>query len=238
MSLGAGVLDPDGRDPWPLPSASRRTPAFDRALRHSRFVRILRIVLPLVCFAALAVVVVLNSSTRTLSLHHVSSSGVVLNGTSITMQAPQLNGYTRDRRAYHLTSQTATHDILNPTKLDMVNVHATLAMADASTTELTARRGHYDSNKDLLLLDGDIVVRNNTGLTARFVRARVEPSRGLMSTDQPVDISMPDATLRADAMELGESGDVLRFSGNVVMHIAAPPPAAAATETVGAGQVR
>src|SRR5215470_3455637 len=83
---------------------------FRAALRHSRFVRLLRVAIPTaVVFGAVMIVlsVYVFDPLRALAKLPGSIGGLVVSGTVITMQAPRLAGYTQDRRPYVVTARAA-----------------------------------------------------------------------------------------------------------------------------------
>src|SRR4051794_887144 len=102
---------------------------FRRAIRHSRLVRTLRIGIPLtVTIGTIAtfVVMTLFDPLQALVKLPVDISGLVVSGTKITMQAPRLVGYTRDKRPYSLTARAAEQDITKPNELELQDISATM----------------------------------------------------------------------------------------------------------------
>jgi lipopolysaccharide export system protein LptC len=43
--------------------------------------------------------------------------------------------------------------------------------------------------------------------------------KGTVSSDEHVDVKLTNGTLTADRLRITEGGDVIRFEGNVVMHL-------------------
>ena len=43
--------------------------------------------------------------------------------------------------------------------------------------------------------------------------------KGTVSSDERVDVKLTNGTLTADRLRITEGGDVIRFEGNVVMHL-------------------
>ena len=75
---------------------------FRAARRHSRWVRILRIALPLAVVLAFVVVTLMTylNPLRMLAKLPIDIGDLVVSGTKITMEQPRLSGFTRDGRAY------------------------------------------------------------------------------------------------------------------------------------------
>jgi lipopolysaccharide export system protein LptC len=44
-------------------------------------------------------------------------------------------------------------------------------------------------------------------------------NKGTVSSDEHVDVKLTNGTLTSDRLRITEGGDVIRFEGNVVMHL-------------------
>ncbi|MGY3106926.1 LPS export ABC transporter periplasmic protein LptC [Bradyrhizobium sp. LM6.9] len=194
---------------------------FAGAARHSRLVRILRIAVPTTVAVAMAVIVVavstfLNPFKIPVKL---DSGNLVVTGTKITMESPHMSGFTPDQRPYELWAKTATQDITDPDHVDLHDLRAKVLMEDQSTLFLDARTGRFDNKQQQLDLHKDIFLRTSTGYEARLNSAFVDMGKGTVSSDEHVDVKLTNGTLTADRLRITEGGDVIRFDGNVVMHL-------------------
>jgi len=68
-----------------------------------------------------------------------------------------------------------------------------------------------------LRLEKDIRVRTDRGYEMRLEVADVAFKSGNVVSDRPVEIDMPDGTLRADSMQIENSGERILFSGNIAI---------------------
>lgn len=192
---------------------------FRRAIRHSRMVRTLRVGVPLtivVVAAAAFVAVSVFDPLRALVKLPVDISGLVISGTKITMQAPRLVGYTRDRRPYALTARAAAQDVTNPNVLELQDIHATMETQDKGAFQLVANTGVYDSKADKLMLRQNIVV-TSANYEGRLSEAYVEIRKGYILSEKPVEVRTQQGTINANRLEVEESGDVIRFGRGVTM---------------------
>jgi lipopolysaccharide export system protein LptC len=191
---------------------------FRAALRHSRLVRFLRIGIPVfVVVGALIVVLsvyVLDPLGRLKKLP--SIGGLVVSGTSITMQQPRMAGYTQDRRPYVVTARAATQDVTKPDVATLQDLRATLEFKDAGKVELTARSGLFESRLDRLTLQDDILV-NSANYQAKLSEAVVNVRTNNMVSEHPVEVIMRQGTINANRLEVTNSGEVIRFEGGVTM---------------------
>ncbi|MCA1478454.1 LPS export ABC transporter periplasmic protein LptC [Bradyrhizobium sp. NBAIM08] len=230
---------------------SAQNPAYDAALaakfasaaRHSRLVRILRIAVPGAVLLSMAVIVgvsIFNPFRILMPKLPLDSGNLVVSGTKITMESPHLAGYTPDQRPYELWAKTATQDITDPDHVDLNDLRAKVLMEDKSTLFLDARTGRFDNKQQQLDLRKDILLRTSTGYEARLNSAFVDMGKGTVSSDERVDVKLTNGTLSADRLRITEGGEVIRFEGNVVMHLdkldepaatQPPPPEPAPTKT-------
>lgn len=210
---------------------------FASAARHSRLVRILRIAVPVTVVAALGAILavsIFNPFRVLMPNLPLDSGNLVVSGTKITMESPHLAGYTPDQRPYELWAKTATQDITDPDHVELATLRSKLLMEDQSIMLLDARTGIFDNKQQQLDLRKDIFLRTSTGYEARLSQAFVDMAKGTVSSDEHVDVKLTNGTLTSDRLRITEGGDVVRFEGNVVMHLdslnsdapaAAPQPA-------------
>jgi len=206
--------------------------AFRRAARHSRLVRILRIAMPVAIVLILGAVVLVSwlDPLKVLARLPVDAGKVVISGTKITMQAPKLTGYTRDRRWYELSARAAAQDITKPDVIELHDVHAKIESQDKSTMALSAARGAFSRKAGVLNLNDQIVLKSSGGYEMRLDEATVDTASGGIVSNKPVRILSQQGTLNANRFEVEKSGDVVRFS-DVVLNINAADTAGAGGES-------
>lgn len=193
---------------------------FATAARHSRLVRILRIAVPVTVILAMASIVVVSTFLNPFKIPlKLDSGNLVVTGTKITMESPHLSGFTPDQRPYELWAKTATQDITDPDHVDLNDLRAKVLMEDQSTVFLDARTGRFDNKQQQLDLHKDVFLRTSTGYEARLNSAFVDMNKGTVSSDDHVDVKLTNGTLTAERLRITEGGDVIRFEGNVVMHL-------------------
>jgi lipopolysaccharide export system protein LptC len=194
---------------------SRRDSAvvYRRALRHSRRVRLLRIGLIVMIGLVLVGTMIENYLPSVGGLHLPAEfSGLVINGTKITMQEPRLTGYTSDSRAYEFRASAAAQDITKPDMVQLEKIRAKMEMADKSVVHLWADTGIYDTKGDMLTLNDHIRLVSTTGYEARLSKALVDMRQGNVVSDTPVWVKLLDGDLNAKHLEIVDKGDVVRFT--------------------------
>ncbi len=216
---------------------------FAVAARHSRMVRILRVAVPaavLVSVAAIVLTSVFNPFRMLLPKLPVDMGNLVVSGTKITMESPHMAGFSADQRPYEVWAKTATQDVTDPDHVELDALRAKMLSQDQSTITLTARDGSMNTKDQLLDLRHDIHLQTSTGYEAWLSQAAVDMAKGDVTSDRHVDVKLTNGTLSSDRLRITGSGEVIRFEGNVVMHLdnmntapsdaSAPPAAEAAPE--------
>lgn len=185
---------------------------YRRALRHSRHVRWMRATL-ILAVSLVVLGLVIDNYWPTSGLRLPGEIGnLVIKGTKITMQSPQLTGYTSDQRPYEFTAIAAQQDITKPDFVELEQIHAKIAMADKSVVHLWADSGHYNMKTNMLDLKDNIHLVSSTGYEARLSQATVDVTKGNVVSDTPVWIKLLDGDLNAKHLEIIDKGDTLNFT--------------------------
>jgi lipopolysaccharide export system protein LptC len=195
---------------------------FAMAARHSRLVRFLRIFVPGVVgltMAGLIFIAVVNPFRMLMPKLPLDMGNLVVSGTKITMESPHLAGYTPDRRPYEMWAKTAVQDVTDPDHVDLNKLKTKLLMQDGSTVFLDSLTGLFDNKAQTLDLHKDIFLQTTTGYEARLTQAHVDLVKNTVDSDEHVDVKLTNGTLTSDRLHIINGGEVVRFEGNVVMHL-------------------
>lgn len=222
---------------------------FAIAARHSRMVRILRIAVPAAVALSMAAIVgvsIFNPFRMLLPKLPIDMDNLAVSGTKITMETPHLSGYTPDQRPYELWAKTATQDLTEPDHVELKTLRAKVLMEDRTTLTLDALRGMFDNKQQTLDLHKDIFLQTSSGYEARLSQAFVDMGKGIVTSEEHVDVKLTNGTLTSDRLRITGGGEVVRFEGNVVMHLdhlmtddaAAPGEGGASGEPVQSGRPR
>lgn len=205
-----------GTGAWSGPDVARQARAFANARRHSRFVRLLRYALPAFGLALLAGM--LASNLPGLLLRGPITVGrISVDDGALKMENPRLTGYTRDDKSYELTARSAAQDIATPGIVRLNMVEARITAADGGWTTIKADRGLFQSERETLDLEDNIVVRSDSGQAMRLDKARIELKAGTVVSRNPVELDALNGTLRADTMQIADKGEKMVFAGHVVL---------------------
>jgi lipopolysaccharide export system protein LptC len=215
-------LDERGVGAFAVLRQSDRARAFMRARRHSRRIRFMRLAIPgsIAVMGAVALLTMRLEPLRMLtglSGLPVDIGSLVISGTKITMQQPRIAGFTRDSRPYELTAHAAAQDVTKPDTIELQGLSGTSEMADHTVFSLTAASGIYDTKADRLTLQKDVVLKSSGGLVVRLSEAVIDIKSSNVVSEKPVQVDVAQGTVNANRLEVAESGDLIRFDGEVTM---------------------
>jgi lipopolysaccharide export system protein LptC len=148
----------------------------------------------------------------------IDAGRLVISGTKITMEAPKLSGYTKDRRWYELTASAAAQDITKPDLVELLEVRA---KDKSSTMFLAAKDGMFNRKAGILTLNNNISLKSSSGYEMKLDEAVVDTATGEVVSNKPVEVITQQGTLNAERLEVIRSGEVVRFIGGVVMNLQA-----------------
>src|SRR5262247_1525497 len=206
---------------------------FRAAARHSRMVRILRIAVPAAVILAMTSIIavsIFNPFRMLIPKLPVDIGNLVVFGSKITMENPHLAGFSADRRPYELWAKAAIQDLTDPDNVELQVLRAKVMMEDRSMVTLDARTGFFDSKQQILELKKDIFLQSSTGYEAKLSQALLDMNKGTVTSDEHVDVKLLNGTLVADGLKIINSGEIVRFEGNVVMNLVMDQPQAPPAE--------
>ncbi|HZR87279.1 MAG TPA: LPS export ABC transporter periplasmic protein LptC [Bradyrhizobium sp.] len=194
---------------------------FAIAARHSRMVRVLRIAVPAAVGLAMATVIGISLfNPFRMPMPKFDLGNLVVSGTKITMESPHLSGYSgEDRRPYELWAKTATQDVTDPDHVELHTLRSKVLMEDQSIVTLDAITGLLDNKQQTIDLHKDVHLVTSGGYEAWLSHAFVDMGKGTVDSEEHVDVKLTNGTLSADHLHISDGGGVVRFEGNVVMHL-------------------
>ncbi|MCC7348313.1 MAG: LPS export ABC transporter periplasmic protein LptC [Variibacter sp.] len=220
-----------GRHAWRPTGRSGAEPAFQRARRHSRLVRRLRVGIPGGIVGGVLLYMLASWLNPFGALPIVPSmSQMMVSGSRVTMDMPRVSGYTRDGRAYEMSAAAAAQDLKRPQFIEMKEIRSKVEMKDGSRVTVTADTGVYDTKTEIVQLQGNVLVVSSDGTEARLLEAVMDMRKGHVVSQKPVEVSMKTGRIAAKQMEVVESGEVIHFTGGVTMDVAANAVSAAPEE--------
>ena len=195
-----------------------RVDAFGLAQRHSRRVRVLKFVVPLVAALIAIAFPVYSYLAAPLSVR-VQADGTAFANGKLVMANPKLNGFTKQKQPYSLTALRAIQDVGKQDIIDLEGINAKVPLTADNVATVNASRGIYDRAANTMNLTSDVTVTTTDGVEAKFKSVFLDMGKGSMKTDDPVDVSRGGSRITADSMAVQDNGKVLVFESRVRVNI-------------------
>ena len=193
-----------------------RARAYRAARRHSLFVRVARMALPLGFLAALmGLALTTFTPWRTLVAPQLAFDSVSADGSTMTMARPRLSGFRRDGRPFSLTAEKAAQDLSHPSQAALTQVSGQMAVSDQLSLTLSAGGGVYDNSSQRLTVKDKVSLTSDTFALA-LDAADIDFRDGAMRSIGPVLVTRQDGSqIHADSFAAADNGRQLTFLGHV-----------------------
>jgi lipopolysaccharide export system protein LptC len=212
-------------------SEAGRAAAFGRAQQHSRRVRRLKLILPLVAIA-IAVAFPVYSYLVTPAPVAVKTDDKAFSDGKLVMANPKLEGFTKQNLPYVMTAVRAIQEVSKENVIALEGINAKLPIDAKTIATVDASSGTYDREKNTLDLNSTITITTTDGMVAKLKSAFLDMGKGNMKTNEPVDISRDGSRITSQTMSIEDNGKVLIFEKRVRVNID-PAKAKAANKTSG-----
>lgn len=199
--------------------AGDRTVSRRLARRHSQTVKILKIALPFsaLCTVAIFVVSLFKQQPLTSGLPDLKMPEVVAD--NLKMKNPHYEGYNPDGGKYWVKADTAQQDLKALGTIRLQGITGELTDANKQKTVLTATRGLFDSQANDLELYEAIDVKGEGGLAAKLTRASVKTKESIITSNEPVEVSMQAGTITSNQMTIRQKTKEYTFVDSVKMRV-------------------
>lgn len=189
--------------------------------RHTRFVAMMKLVLPVIAAILIALVVAWPQLQDKKEGFRLGLSNITVHekGGQQVVNA-RFTGNDRDKRPFTVTADSAfqTEDKGDTFALEFPK--ADIAMSDGSWMALTAESGTYDKREQTLNLSGGVNLFHDEGYEFHTPTALINLRDGSAYGEQPVAGQGPLGTLQAAGFRVLDRGKRLIFSGKakLVLH--------------------
>jgi lipopolysaccharide export system protein LptC len=212
------ALSAFGQNAGPLPvrpiTGRARQRAFAAARRHSRLVRLLRVLLP-VGGAAVIAVFVLVAKLGLPGPIDLSAARLSVTRNSVIMEEPRITGFDRAQQEYSVSADRAIQPLTRPDQVRLERIEAKLLTTGQGATTITAEAGEYDHSDRTLRLRGSILVDSAAGYSLSMTDADIDFGAGTFATANPTTARYQDSEISAQRLSVSEGGDRIVFEGAV-----------------------
>jgi lipopolysaccharide export system protein LptC len=230
MSIEANVVA--GGPRYRVRTAEERERAFVAAERHTRFVRFLRKMLPVLALLVLAAYFITTQFSVKVGVGDMTASidGIEVSGGNLRMVNPKLKGTDKRNGAYVVSAAYADQDIKNPKIVKLNTLKAELDNPSGNWSRMNATRGVFDSTAERLVMQDKIVIATSSGVSGEMTHATLDMKTQTLRSHRPVYFKTAGGTVRANALTFRSADSTLTFRGKVHVHLTrdqakAPQPA-------------
>lgn len=185
--------------------------------RYSRFVGLMRFLLPTIALFLVGLVVLWpqimggfsNTIMPMLAGERFSGAEAML------MHKPRYVGETEANEPYEVVAGTAIVDPDAPDRILLDELDARVDRTSSSDVRLLASSGIYHRAARRLELSGTVELTTSDGFRFETSEASIRLDQGRVDGGEPIAGIGPPGTLRADRFQIRKGGDVMRFEGRV-----------------------
>jgi lipopolysaccharide export system protein LptC len=219
------------RPPSPAAKNLAWTPARPRRhdARYSRFVSLLRYLLPILAIGLLALVAIWPQIHRSVDGFRLQTLKIDPNEVStLRMSNARYQGVDEHNRPYVLNAEGAVQNPRDKNFVALETPRADMVLENGATVSVGAESGVYDGAGKMLDLMGAVRVRRDDGYVFETEVARIDLKSGIVDGNDPVRGHGPGGTVEAEGFRVLQKGEVVEFKGKsrIVLRqdAAAPKP--------------
>lgn len=202
----------------PIERRERGDHVFARAARHSRYVRLMKWLLPVTAIAMIVAFVGYSMMSSTV-LRAVDFGGLSLEGGGVVMANPKLEGFTKTDLPYSVTADKARQKIGDTGAIRLEGIKASVPIDRKDRAAINAKTGTFDRSKNMLDIDSEVTFESTSGIKAHLQSAKIDIGSNTLSTNKPVDIKLKGMHIAADGLKAANGGGSLVFNRNVRVSI-------------------
>ena len=210
MAIESSTAPRTRLDQW----QNRTRPDAGTTVGYSRFVRIMKVMLPLVACSLIVLVVVYSSKGREATVKIVAKDVAGVNNDR-QLVSPKLTGTDGRGQPFTVTAKGATQAPGKARRLTIDEVTADITMQDKSWVQVGAIQGDLDVEGKTLDLKKSINIYSDQGYECHTEAARYDFGSGLLKGDAPIKCQGPMGIFNAQRFEGLRDPRVLRFMGGV-----------------------
>ena len=187
----------------------------DSTAGYSRFVRIMKVMLPVVALSLVAMVILYSANGRDGETIRITTTELKEITADRALVAPRLIGTDGRGQPFTVTAKGASVEPGKASKMTIDDVKADITMQDKSWLQVGAVEGVLDVEGKTLDLNKTINIYSDRGYECHTESARYDFGSGLLKGDLPIKCQGPLGIITAERFEGMKEAGILKFSGGV-----------------------
>ena len=190
----------------------RPPPRYSRSSSYSRFVGVLKVLLPATA-VGLIILVIAWQQIEEGATPPVTLPPVDLQGGEVSVLNPRWNGVDKEDRPFTVTADLVTQSKENSNLYSLELPKADITLKDETWLALTARAGEFLFEEQQLELTGDVDMFHDQGFEIRTEAASIDLKTKDAWGDSPVEGHGPAGRLNAEGFRITQEGARILFTG-------------------------
>jgi lipopolysaccharide export system protein LptC len=181
---------------------------------YSRFVTMMKVLLPVVALALIALVVAwpyLKFNDTRFSIGFTALN--IGNIEDPAMINPRFQGADKDRQTFSITADIAKNLLKGGKSIELEMPKADISLEDGSWLVLTAKSGVYVRHNETLTLNDQVNLFHDSGYEFRTESAVIDLTKGTATGTVSVAGQGPFGNLKAEGFHLVDKGKTIYFMG-------------------------
>lgn len=198
-------------DNWEMRTRARA----DSTVAYSRFVRIMKMMLPIIALSLVVLVVVYSSNGRDSSTVSINPHDLNDLTQDRALVSPKLTGTDGRGQPFTVTAKGATLAPGKAQRMTIEDVKADITMQDRSWVQVGAVEGLLDVEGKTLDLSKTINIYSDRGYECHTEAARYDFGSGLLKGEKAIKCQGPLGIITAERFEGLRDPGILKFMGGV-----------------------
>ncbi|MGF1454531.1 MAG: LPS export ABC transporter periplasmic protein LptC [Alphaproteobacteria bacterium] len=189
--------------------------AFTGAARYSRFVLLMKLLLPLTAFSVIALTVFFSATYEVNDELTVTFAKSPSLKDDRRMIAPTFSGTNQDGNPFKVTAASAERLETDRRIILLNTLSATIGTADGGTLNLSSTDGELDTARQVMTLSGDVKIEAEAGYTFTTAVVSINLDEESVRGETPVTGAGPMGTLKAGSFTVSPGWGTVRFHDGV-----------------------
>ncbi len=184
-------------------------------LGYSRFVKTMRLVLPLIAIILISIITILPKMKNQLvvipkeDLVSQNSNDIGEN----ELLNPNFETIDSNQNPVQVTADRALQNQKNPNLLKLDSPKANLKTKDGSNIQINALNGAYEQETEKLFLQNNVIIKHESGYQLNAEELRIDMKTRQAFSDKNVTIDGPAASIESVGLQGSMDDGVLTFKG-------------------------
>lgn len=137
----------------------------------------------------------------------------------VTLADAKYEGKDEKGRPFSITADSASHIDGDDRHIEMSKPLADIVMSSGAYVALTANDGVLDRDTDTMVLNGDVTLFHDNGLSFQTDSATIDLKNKTAEGNDPVEGQNGDGELISEGFRVRDDGDTIEFTGKAYMKI-------------------